>query len=641
MEQKKRSAKIWMCIAIVGLLVSMVGASLVQTGGGRVDMRHIVFETPHGHISGWLLVPEGVSAANPAPGIVATHGMFNNRAMQDLNFVELSRRGFVVFAMDMFSHGDSAHVFATPIITGQSMNQAVQMMSRLGYVDPARIGITGHSLGGMSSNEAIRHDNLRETPLIAAVLINSANAIWGVAPNPAYPDTSPFDIMSVPRANPEFEFYNIYRNRHIGILAPQYEEFFMLDWAPDGGRTSPVDFIRHDYAQSFLHFGQDPAGLQTRAAETIYRNEAGAIRVIYNPAIIHPWAHFSQQATYGTIEFFQEALGAPTPISPSDQVWQWKVVFNTLGLIAIFIFLVNFVTLMLFTKNFESLRAKDVVEPHKTDMQGKIWYFIMTLAGAAFATLTYLPILARMDGHRHTAASALHEGLSARMTGPAAIGMWALANAGFGLLLMAAYYFAHGRKSGFSFKNRGIAMPILNLGKTIVLAALSLTVFFGILFFADFFFMVDFRIWTIALRPFESGILLYALVPYMLFMTAFFVVNSLSATSFNYNDVGGKKWVNMLLFSLINTLPAIILLSIQYFTFFNTGFLFFGDHAAGAQGPYQMFVIWLFPFLVILSVTPIISRKIYRLTNNPYLPGILNGVIITMMAVANTLTWAA
>ena len=127
----------------------------------------------------------------------------------------------------------------------------------------------------------------------------------------------------------------------------------------------------------------------------------------------------------------------------------------------------------------------------------------------------------------------------------------------------------------------------------------------------------------------------------MLFMTIFFVVNSLSATSFNYNDVGGKKWVNMLLFSVINALPAIILLSLQYFTFFGTGFLLFGDHAAGAQGPYQMFVIWLFPFLVILSVTPIIARKIYRLTNNPYLPGILSGVIITMMAAANTLIWTA
>ncbi|MCL1993282.1 MAG: alpha/beta hydrolase [Spirochaetes bacterium] len=612
MESKQKAAKFWLCIAIVGLAVSMIGASLVQTGGGRVSMRQIVFETNFGHMSGWLFVPPGVSAESPAPAVIVSHGMFNNRAMQDLNFVELSRRGFVVFAIDMFSHGDSAQVAATPMIL-QSMNEAVLMISRLSYVDATRIGISGHSLGGMSSNIAVTIDNQRETRLISAVMLNSANAIWAV----------------------EGEFVNIYGNRHVGIVAPQYEEFFMLDVDAAGNITAPRYFMNFNNAQSFLHFGRNPAGLAQRTAETIYREMIDgqeAIRVIYNPAILHPWAHFSSQATYGTIEFFQTALGAPNPIAPASQVWQWKVVFNTIGLVAIFIFLVSFVTLMVFTKAFEPLRAKEIVQPLQTDKNGKIWFFAFMLIAATFATLSYFPILSATEAFRHSTESF-------RQTQNFGIGVWALVNGGFGLLLMAVYYFAHGKKTGFSLEGRGIAISLKNLGRTLLLAALSLTVFFGILFFADFFFMVDFRIWVLALRPFQSATLLYALVPYMLFMVIFFVANSLSATSFNYNNIGCKK-LNMLIFSLINVLPAAILLSIQYFHFLGTGFLFFGDHAAGAQAPYHMFAVWLFPFLAILSITPVIARKIYAITNNPYLPGIINGAIVTMMAAANTLTWS-
>lgn len=54
--------------------------------------------------------------------------MYNNREMQDANFVELSRRGFVVLSMDMFSHGYSENVSRVgTVLTG--MYEAVKMLS--------------------------------------------------------------------------------------------------------------------------------------------------------------------------------------------------------------------------------------------------------------------------------------------------------------------------------------------------------------------------------------------------------------------------------------------------------------------------------------------------------------------------------
>jgi cephalosporin-C deacetylase-like acetyl esterase len=151
----KKKARMWLCISVVLMLISMIGASVVQTSGGSVTVKDLHWETTAGYqMSGLLFVPKGVSDKNKAPAIVTSHGMFNNREMQDANFVELSRRGYVVLSMDMFSHGNSENVANIGILT-TGMYEAVKMMATLNYVDTSRIGITGHSLGGMSSNTAI------------------------------------------------------------------------------------------------------------------------------------------------------------------------------------------------------------------------------------------------------------------------------------------------------------------------------------------------------------------------------------------------------------------------------------------------------------------------------------------------------
>jgi hypothetical protein len=48
--------------------------------------------------------------------------------------------------------------------------------------------------------------------------------------------------------------------------------------------------------------------------------------------------------------------------------------------------------------------------------------------------------------------------------------------------------------------------------------------------------------------------------------------------------------------------------------------------------------IWQFPIMVILAMAAVISRRIYKETNNPYLAGIINGVLVTVISCSNTLT---
>lgn len=94
-KSKTRKTAIILCISIILMLVSAVATMVIQTGGGSITIKELHWETDSGFaMDGWLFIPDGATAENPAPGIVTSHGMYNNKGMQDANFVELARRGY-------------------------------------------------------------------------------------------------------------------------------------------------------------------------------------------------------------------------------------------------------------------------------------------------------------------------------------------------------------------------------------------------------------------------------------------------------------------------------------------------------------------------------------------------------------------
>lgn len=601
-------SRFWLVASILLMLVGMMGSSFVQTSGGDVTVKDLKWQTANGlAMSGLIFVPDGVTEESPAPAIVVSHGMYNNREMQDLNFVELSRRGFVVLSMDMYSHGKSEPVGdITQIFPG--MYQAVAMLAGIDYVDSERIGITGHSLGGMSSNVAVQIDNAMGTELVSAVLVNSADAVYA--------------------DDESGEFVDIYGSRDVGIMAGKYDEWFFVDVDDAGNPTAPRDFLQYNNAQSFLHFGADPEGLELRDAETVYYETIDgdeAMRVIYNPTIIHPWAHFSKQSTEATADFFSEALGAPNPIPGDNQVWQWKVVFNTIGLIGFGIFLVAFALQLTRSRFFSSLRSSTTVTIRETDREGKMWLWGTLAIGAIAASVLYLPIITAVKGNTNFAEPWAQ-------SSPWGIGVWAATNGVITALMLTAFYFAYMKKKGITLRERGITMPWSAMGKTVLLSVTTAAAAFAWVFIADYFFNVDFRIWVVAAKAFEADTIGYALFPPLLLLLVFFVMASIAANSINFVKFSKKtpEWVNTTVLAAINTIPAAAILLVQYISFVTTGHLQLNN----------MYVVWLFPLLVYLPVSTIMSRKIYRETNNPYIGGMIVAIVVALISSANTLTWA-
>lgn len=605
MNGTKKWARI-LCISIVVMLLSSLVTMGFQTNFGKVTVKEINWETENGHsMNGWLFVPHTATAENPAPAVVVSHGMYNNKGMQDLNFVELARRGYVVLAQDMPNHGDSENTANLGAVL-MGMYESVKVLDRMNNVDSTRIGVTGHSLGGMSCNMSVNLDNMAERPLVAAVLLNSADATYSA----------------------EEGFVNIYGARDVGIVAGQYDEWFFGDTDADGNPTLPKDFVANKNAQSFLHFGTDPAGQDTRQANTVYHEDidgTDAMRVIYNHPIIHPWSHFSQRSTVATISFFEEALGAPNPIPANNQVWQWKVVSNTVGLIAFFVFIVSLTLVLVKRPFFAEVGTDELVQPRPADKKGKIWFFASIAVCAIICTIIYLPIM-------NTVPSNSTADIGWPQSQALGIGTWSAACGLVGIISMLISYFAYGRKNGMDPAAVGLKISLRKALKTILLALIVIVSAFGFLAVMDYLFMADFRIWVLAVRAFNAekiGVSLW----YVLFFLVYYVGNSVAAGCFNYNDACGKhSWVNTLILAIAAVFPAPVLLLIQYIPFISGGNMTWPSN--------NMQCVWLFPMLVILPLAVVISRIIYRRTKNPYLPGLIMGIFVTLITCSNSLTLA-
>ena len=194
---------------------------------------------------------------------------------------------------------------------------------------------------------------------------------------------------------------------------------------------------------------------------------------------------------------------------------------------------------------------------------------------------------------------------------------------------MVVYYFCYGRKHGYNGKATGVNIGFKNLPKTILLAVIVLVVAYGVLFSLDYFFYADFRLWTLAIKAFEAPILRY--LPYIFLFFTYYIACSVSVNCFNFCDATGKKsWVNTIVLSVFNAIPALILPWIQYWHYF---------HAKDMMWPgSNMSVLWLFPIVLILIITTVVDRLMYKHTKNPYLPGIINAVIVGVMTITNTST---
>ena len=598
---------VWMAVALLLCLVSGWGASYIQTAGGDVEVTDLRWETPSGHtMSALLFNPTTATAATPAPAVVVSHGWFNNREMQDLNYVELSRRGYVTLSIDMYGHGHSDALPQSELLKrGIGMYDAVELIASLPYVDKTRIGVSGHSNGAMAANLSVVEDNQAAAPLIAAVLLVDRDPIYT-------------------RQGTREEYTNTYGSRHVGVIQAEYDEFFFRSRDIKGTvLTPPREYTTTPNAQSFLHFGANPGSFtSTRAARTVYEAEIDgrqATRAIYNLNQIHPWTHFSADAVLDLLNFFDRVFGAPTSIDPNSQVWQVRNVFTVLGLAGFGIFLVALprmlVTLPAFAPHYQP------APPARPAAGGeRVWFWVGLITLAIVSGVSYILLFGVANAIQ---PSWLPQGP------PFFISLWAATNGLAALGIVSLSHLLYGRKHGISLTDIGVIPGWRKTRASVLIGLIVIVSAFALVFVVDYFFKTDFRVWVVTVRTFGPDKVAIAL-RYLPLLLIYFVANAVAINAFSRYTLMGREWLNTTLVVVFNVLAPVILIVAQYSTFFVTG-----DTLAWFPG---ITSIWLFPVVVFLAAAAIISRKLYRATTDPYLAGFIIAGVVTLISVSNTLT---
>ena len=135
-------------------------------------------------------------------------------------------------------------------------------------------------------------------------------------------------------------------------------------------------------------------------------------------------------------------------------------------------------------------------------------------------------------------------------------------------------------------------------------------------------FVVDGRIWTLAIRAMSwEGFL--AALRYMPAFLVFYFFNTIAITA---NAQGRKRGIKIAI--CMNIGGLVLWLAIQYITLFSTGVAWYPTMALNA--------ILLIGLVPCLAVAAVYAYKLYQKTNNVYLAAALNTMFFTLIILVNT-----
>lgn len=675
MKQKKNWTVIALAVGIVLMLVGSIAAQAFNTSGYSVKVSRIYFETERGTLSGLLYMPKDANAENPHPTLVTTHGYLNSAEMQDAPAVEMSRRGYVVLALDMYDHGHSkgAETNTGSFLTfwPKAIYDAVQYMYEQDYVlkdaeGNGVIAVSGHSMGGFSSSMALFFD---EQDYAAAGIRKIAA---GLSVGSDYSYTAWLGLDAATAAS-------MFGGRTIGKIAAHYDEFFFNS----EGTTGTVNY--KDYVSTAE--GLTVLGLAegtVAQANTWYDAADGGQRIIYEPSETHPWNHFSKTTTGYMVEFYREAFSEYygnqlTDIASGNQIWWLKEACELVALIGFLVMLMPLAVLLMklpfLKKAVSGTQAATAAVSGLKKKIGSVALFVPTMlipaiiyptlysggssaeatrwigyAGAIAVIVGGIGLVLALTSKEEDKKSwAVGLGVIAAagaflyyLTSPknkifsnskvfsagtvTSIATWALICAMISIIVMVTVYLFSKKKDGVTLSHYGIKAKVDSVAASFVVAVIVTVAAYACLFLVDALFKTDFRIWVFAFKTFESSHIPVALAYIPFFFIYYFISGAAAISNTSSEKMQGVK--GYIVASLTNMGGILLWLVLQYGKVFATGSAFYPGEALSG-----ILLIALVPTLIVSSCY---TKYLYKKTGNIYTAAFINALLLTIMTVANT-----
>ena len=610
----KRGKRFWLILALVFMAVSMIATSAIQSNGGKVKVETLDMVVADGaKLHARVFIPEDASADHKLPLVVCQHGSQHNLEMQDMNYIELARRGFIVISGDAFGHGSSSpRSFVSPAMNFSNMVYEIEYaVNNLDCVDENNIGIVGHSMGAAIVTSTLSHYVEQEARGTGP---NRIKAALEIGYDPDKYEAYSFEGIDHP----------VYADSNWGVIAGKYDEYFFRQ--PDGD-NNPANILKTQAALNWVRQA-DPNAQGPVEEGHYYEGEINGkkvCRVYYQNPEIHPMNVFSVNTSRDVTEFFYNTLGVPdghTYIDPSNQVWLWKQIFAGLGLAGVILFLFPFAQWIMDTVPFFSTLKAEKQLPRvaalKTSKQKRL-YWLGWIVNTALPPALAMPIMHYWIGKQSFAPMTVTKWFGEGATNEIAV--WACIN---GILLISLFVLYNKAQSKQAVVNEaawGYRISVSNLFKSLLLAFITFCVVYLIDFFADYAFKTDFRFWLIAMRVFNMNKVLYW-IAYVPAFIIFYLANSLLVEGGSrFED--WPEWKVTLLSCLSNFIGITVLISIQYIVYINTGTFVFN----------AMRTHNLFPFVVLVPIATLVQRRFFKETGSIYLGSFTIAMLYTMMQV--------
>ncbi len=615
------------------IVVGGVGAHLVQTDGGKIDVVGFRLPTENGQwVTADLFRPKTATEDNKSPMVVICPGFERSKETMTSYSIELARRGMAVIAIDPYSQGASSSSLQKRSASkeGYGVVPMVEYISDtpdLNYIDKSKIGATGYSAGGNAVLQSASLFGAREMKAMKRAIARD-------------PAGDPASERELAHARSEDKISAVFIGGYVLTLTSDVLSTLDADVGMDYARYDEGAFrTEHKNADmrdapeslrlvnSALADGQQCTNVEIGK---IYGSDTNhTLRVVYNTKSIHPIMPYDPTHVGNVVNFFTSVFGVAPSISSSNQIWPFKELFTLMALVGAFLFLVPFAALMLRSPVFSALvHPIPPALPHP-GRSGKILFWTLFVLSATIACALFIPAT-ELTTKLFPKASAgeLTWWYPEKMNN--AILIWAVANGIIGLIIFSLNHKLFGRKKGVTPDMWGIKTSARELGMTFLLALIVFAAFYMLLFVSYYFFHTDFRfIFVSAPASFPAKLPIIALEYIPLFFI-FFLANSIRVNSASRFQ-GQKGWSHALINAFGNSLGLMFILAIQYVWFALTATVFW------TQG--WLYVNLLMGVIPMMFILPIFNLYFFRLTGRVYLGPMVTCLIFIMMMLTSNVCY--
>lgn len=411
----------WLLTLAISLVIAgSFFAFLIDTSGHSVEVSRVKFDTERGTLAGTLYMPNGAGAEDPRPVIITTHGYLNSKEMQDAPAVEMSRRGYIVLAMDMYDHGDSR--WSAPIPVGgqfstfwiYSQFDAAKYVYDQPYTKKddagnAYVAVSGHSMGGFSSTVSLFMDEMNSLDVGYRMIYTGISA------------GSDFSYAAAIAS--QEQYMAAFGDRTVGMIAGHYDEFFFNKADAEKsdeekavtGTVTYKDFAAIASGKAFLGL---PADAESGEAGRFYTVDSGELkdestslrasqrgeRIIYTPNETHPWNTFSLETTGYLIDFYAHAFsGVTSPnqtnasLPSSNQMWWLREAFTLVALIGFFLMFIPLMALIVKLPYFNGAVSAEAAKIPVSNGKTSLFYWVSLVVSALIPALLFPTMMDKQE----------------------------------------------------------------------------------------------------------------------------------------------------------------------------------------------------------------------------------------------------